>query len=87
MTLSIVLGLGLIGGAVPSGEWEESIIFPENVDKSEFVVFVKIENQTFSTTDAKIVTAPIDKIRLKQIDKCNSYGAILETQYEIILAD
>jgi hypothetical protein len=87
MIASVVVGFGLLGGVAPLGQWKESIVIPENVAKSEFVVFVKIDGQTLSCNDAKIVSAPLDKIRIKKTDKCNCYGGVMNTSYEIMLAD
>jgi len=84
---SIAVGFGLLGGLVPTGETKEQLVIPEQISKSEFTVFAKIENTSIFSTDAKFVLSPIDKIMIKKEDSCNAYGFVLNTRYTFSLKD
>ena len=44
IVVSIVIGFCILGGLAPTGETKEQLIIPEQISKSEFTVFAKIEN-------------------------------------------
>ena len=84
---SIGVGFGILGGLSPTGETKEQLVIPEQIAKSEFTVFAKIENTSIFSTDAKFVFSPIDKIMIKKEDFCNSYGFVYSTRYTFSLKD
>ena len=84
---TVIIGFGLIGGLAPSGGKKTAIFIPDSVTKGEYEIFVKIEGNTLSTTDARLVATETDKIRVKKIMSLNSYGGVVENKFEIVLAD
>ena len=85
--ISSLFGFGMLCGAMPVGNSKTEIIMPENVAKTEFVLFVDVENKTISTKDSKMVKASIESVRVKKESHCNAYGGTLNAFYSIILAD
>lgn len=84
---SIILGFFLFGAILPTGGSKTNIIIPQDPSKGEFIVYAEIDGKTLFSKDAKIVAAPLDKIRIEKRSSLNSYGCAIEENYQIILAD
>lgn len=84
---SIILGFFLFGAMLPTGGSKANIIIPQDPSKGEYIVYAEIDGKTLFSKDAKIVAAPINKIRIEKRSSLNSYGCSIKENYQIILAD
>lgn len=86
LIISVLFGWGVLALVAPI-DYKESIIVPTEMANTKYTVFVKIEGQTLTTTDAKFVNATEGSLRVKKTVGINSYGREQVPSYELFVEE